>query len=182
MNLCSLPYLNQKSSLLRVSHKPHLEIGGLFQIFIHLYNPTMRCPDCLFPILVTLAHANTFKVFYNTFDPAVFGTTGGAHLNATGDGYVDALSICIRFQVHYSSLSMTYCQFLQVIFIHFQFANLAGNDDKWRWRSVVYRIYDVKTNRKLLEATAGMYISLFLFGYPVAKNTYSGYILDDDGE
>ena len=47
---------------------------------------------------------------------------------------------------------------------------------------MVYRIYDVKTNRKLLEATAGMYISLFLFGYPVAKNTYSGYILDDNGE
>ena len=144
----------------------------------------MRCPGCLLPILFTLAHANTFKVFHNTFDPAVFGTTGGAHLNATGDGYVDALSICIRFQVHYTTahLNMTYCQFLQVIFVHFQFANLAGNDDKWRWRSVVYRIYDVKTNRKLLEATAGMYISLFLFGYPVAKNTYSGYILDDNGE
>ena len=54
-------------------------------------------------LFVKMAHANTFKVFHNTFDPAVFGTTGGAHHNATGDGYVDALSICIRFQVLFPS-------------------------------------------------------------------------------
>ena len=50
-------------------------------------------------IFLNLANAKTFKVFHNTLDPAVFGTTGGAHHNATGDGIVDALSICIRFQV-----------------------------------------------------------------------------------
>ena len=86
--------------LLPVSHKP-ISFGDWRTVFIILYTPTMRCPGCLLPFFVTLAHANTFKVFHNTFDPAVFGTTGGAHLNATGDGYVDALSICIRFQVHY---------------------------------------------------------------------------------
>ena len=61
--------------------------------------PTMRSSGLLLLLFVKMAHANTFKVFHNTFDPAVFGTTGGAHHNATGDGYVDALSICIRFQV-----------------------------------------------------------------------------------
>ena len=55
-------------------------------------------------LLVELVNAKTFKVFHNTFDPAVFGTTGGAHHNATGDGYVDALSICIRFQVIFALL------------------------------------------------------------------------------
>ena len=53
----------------------------------------------LLPLLATLVHAKTFKAFHNTFDPAVFGTTGGAHHNATADGYVDASSICIRLQV-----------------------------------------------------------------------------------
>ena len=56
-------------------------------------------------LLVSLVHAKTFKVFHNTFDPAVFGTTGGAHHNATGDGYVDALTICNRFQVNAYSAS-----------------------------------------------------------------------------
>ena len=51
-------------------------------------------------LFVTFAHAKLFKVFHNTFDPAVFGTTGGAHHNGTGDGYVDAMSICVRFQVN----------------------------------------------------------------------------------
>ena len=51
-------------------------------------------------LLISLAHAKRFKVFHNTFDPAVFGTTGGAHHNGTGDGYVDALTICSRFQVN----------------------------------------------------------------------------------
>ena len=50
-------------------------------------------------VLVKLAHAKTFKVFHNTHDPAVFGTVGGAHHNATGEGYVDAFSVCARFQV-----------------------------------------------------------------------------------
>ena len=60
----------------------------------------MRSSGWLLLLFVTLAHAKAFKVFHNTFDPAVFGTTGGAHHNATGDGDVDALSICVRFQVH----------------------------------------------------------------------------------
>ena len=48
----------------------------------------------------SVSAAQTFKVFHNTLDPAVFGTAGGAHLiNATGSGYVDALTICVRFQV-----------------------------------------------------------------------------------
>ena len=40
----------------------------------------------------------TFKVFHNTLDPSVFGQNGGAILNATGDGFVDALTLCVRFQ------------------------------------------------------------------------------------
>ena len=59
---------------------------------------------------------------------------------------------------------------------------MAGNDDKWRWRSIVYKISDWETKRKLLETTAGMYISIFVFGYPVAKNTYSSIILNNNGE
>ena len=48
-----------------------------------------------------MVSANTehFKVFHNTLDPAVFGTVGGAHLvNITGNGDVEAVTICIRFQ------------------------------------------------------------------------------------
>ena len=52
---------------------------------------------CLF----ALVSAKNFSVIYNTVDPSVFGTQGGAHLNATGDGFVDALTLCIRFQVWY---------------------------------------------------------------------------------
>ena len=40
----------------------------------------------------------TFKVFHNTLDPSVFGQNGGAILNATGDGFLDSLTLCIRFQ------------------------------------------------------------------------------------
>ena len=64
----------------------------------------MRISGLLPLIFVNLANAKTFKVFHNTFDPAVFGTTGGAHHNATGEGNVDALSICIRFQVMLASM------------------------------------------------------------------------------
>ena len=52
-------------------------------------------------LFASLASAKNFSVIYNTVDPAVFGTKGGARLNATGDGYVDALTMCIRFQVQY---------------------------------------------------------------------------------
>ena len=52
--------------------------------------------------MATAASAKTFSVIHNTVDPAVFGTKGGAALNAseTGDdeGNVDAFTICIRFQ------------------------------------------------------------------------------------
>ena len=43
-------------------------------------------------------------------------------------------------------------------------------------------IIDKETGRKLLDTTAGMHISIFVFGYPVTKTTFSGYILNDDGE
>ena len=50
-------------------------------------------------LVASLASAKVFKVFHNTFDPSVFGTTGGAHLvNATDDGLIEALTICVRFQ------------------------------------------------------------------------------------
>ena len=65
----------------------------------------MREASILLPILAfTAASANTFSVIHNTIDPAVFGTKGGARLNATGDGYVDAFTICIRFQGQYSKM------------------------------------------------------------------------------
>ena len=56
-------------------------------------------PIIILSLVASLASAKTFKVFHNTLDPSVFGTTGGAHLiNATGDGHIEALTICIRFQ------------------------------------------------------------------------------------
>ena len=49
--------------------------------------------------MVAIALGQTsFKVFHNTLDPSVFGQNGGAILNATGDGFVDALTLCVRFQ------------------------------------------------------------------------------------
>ena len=44
--------------------------------------------------------AKTFSVIHNTFDPAEFGTKGGAALNSseTSEENVDAFTICIRFQ------------------------------------------------------------------------------------
>ena len=51
--------------------------------------------------LISIASGQTtFKVFNNTLDPSVFGQNGGAILNASGrDGFVDAVTICLRFQV-----------------------------------------------------------------------------------
>ena len=50
--------------------------------------------------LISMASGQTtFKVFNNTLDPSVFGQNGGAILNASGgDGNVDAVTICLRFQ------------------------------------------------------------------------------------
>ena len=71
-------------------------MGELF-LPIEFYN--MREASILLPVLAFSAvSAKTFSVIHNTIDPAVFGTKGGATLNATGDGYVDAFTICIRFQ------------------------------------------------------------------------------------
>ena len=53
-------------------------------------------------IILSPSYANTFKVFHNTLDPSVFGTTGGLRLNETGEGYVSAFTMCIRFQGHCS--------------------------------------------------------------------------------
>ena len=63
----------------------------------------MRAASLIFvtTALAAAASAKTFSVIHNTVDPAVFGTKGGAALNAseTGDdGNVDAFTICIRFQ------------------------------------------------------------------------------------
>ena len=79
---------------------------NLSKIFQHFNTgfPEMRINSLLPLIFSTLVDAKTFKVFHNTLDPAVFGTTGGAHHNATGEGNVDALSICIRFQVMFVSM------------------------------------------------------------------------------
>ena len=49
-------------------------------------------------LIFPFSSGRTFKVFHNTLDPSVFGTTGGLRLNETGDGYVTALTMCIRFQ------------------------------------------------------------------------------------
>ena len=52
-----------------------------------------------FSFLISKALSQTtFRVFTNTLDPSVFGTNGGATLKASGDGLVDALTICLRFQ------------------------------------------------------------------------------------
>ena len=63
-------------------------------------------PLILFLPLLTsplAAAVKTFRVFHNTLDPDVFGTAGGAHLiNASGlqaSTHVDALTVCVRFQV-----------------------------------------------------------------------------------
>ena len=54
----------------------------------------------IFPLLVSLASGQgTFKVFQNTLDLSDFGLISGAILNASGNGYVDAVTICMRFQV-----------------------------------------------------------------------------------
>ena len=59
----------------------------------------MRVAYILLPILAfAVAPAKTFSVIHNTIDPAEFGSKGGARLNASGDGYVNAFTICIRFQ------------------------------------------------------------------------------------
>ena len=71
-----------------------------------------------FDLLVSLAYCQTtFKVFHNTLDPSVFGQNGGAILNATGDGFVDALTLCVRFQGSDSSrshISIRHCQNLPI--------------------------------------------------------------------
>ena len=55
----------------------------------------------IFPLLVSVASGQqgTFKVFKNTLDLSDFGLIGGAILNASGSGYVDAVTVCMRFQV-----------------------------------------------------------------------------------
>ena len=56
----------------------------------------------LLSFLISLASGQTtFKVFQNTLDPSVFGQNGGAILNASGSGFVDAFTLCMRFQVPY---------------------------------------------------------------------------------
>ena len=55
-----------------------------------------------FSLLISLASGqSTFNVFQNTLDPSVFGQNGGAILNASGSGFVDAFTLCMRFQGPY---------------------------------------------------------------------------------
>ena len=63
----------------------------------------MKSIALILPLTILSASASKFKVFHNTLDPAIFGTKGGATLKATeaaaGDEHVDALTLCVRFQV-----------------------------------------------------------------------------------
>ena len=62
-------------------------------------SPILKLACVLVLLLSTPLAAKIIKVFHNTLDPAVFGTAGGAHLiNAKGEGHVNALTICVRFQ------------------------------------------------------------------------------------
>ena len=69
----------------------------------------MKLITAFIHIMVPMASttSKTFKVFHNPVDPTVLGSgqgqeanpMGGAYHNGTGDGNVDALTICVRFQV-----------------------------------------------------------------------------------
>ena len=73
---------------------------GLFQMIAILF------PVIFLNSALATGSGMSFRVFHNTLDPAVFGTAGGAHLvNATSRGrgsQVEALTICVRFQVNVS--------------------------------------------------------------------------------
>ena len=59
----------------------------------------MRETSLIFPILAfSVAFAKPFQVIHNTFDPSVFGTKGGAALNASEEGAVKAFTFCMRYQ------------------------------------------------------------------------------------
>ena len=85
-------------------HSTNFGLAYFFLIHSHLlfHSNTSAMQGFLTLLLVQLANAKIFKVFHNTFDPAVFGTKGGAHHNGTGEGNVDALTVCNRFQVQCS--------------------------------------------------------------------------------
>ena len=65
----------------------------------------------LFSVLIYImvpmasATAKNFKVFHNPVDPTVLRQSqvanlpGGAYHNGTGDGNVNAVTVCVRFQV-----------------------------------------------------------------------------------
>ena len=67
----------------------------------------MRIIIIFLALMTPPSSARTFKVFHNTLDPSVFGTIGGLRLNETGDGYVTALTMCLRFQGQYSKKPST---------------------------------------------------------------------------
>ena len=68
----------------------------------------------ILPLMVLPTFARVFKVFHNTLDPSEFGTIGGLRLNETGDGYVTALTMCLRFQGQHSKklLNINYLEHL----------------------------------------------------------------------
>ena len=61
----------------------------------------MRVASLIFPIILgfsSAASAKPFRVIHNTVDPSVFGTKGGAALNASEEGAVKAFTFCMRYQ------------------------------------------------------------------------------------
>ena len=75
--------------------------------------------------------AKTFSVIHNTFDPAEFGTKGGAALNSseTSEEIVDAFTICIRFQGRWQSKN-------KILFFKWLFAH----DGTFVWHDLNLRI------------------------------------------
>ena len=62
-------------------------------------------------VLLSLASCQDFKVVYDTYDPMVdlsdprvglMSTSRAARHKGTGDGTVDAMTICLRFQGSYN--------------------------------------------------------------------------------
>ena len=69
---------------------------------------------CLF-VLLSLVSSQDFKVVYDTYDPMIdlsdprvglTSTSRAARHKGTGDGTVDAMTICLRFQGSYDLWSI----------------------------------------------------------------------------
>ena len=71
----------------------------------------MRQSILFLVVVLSLASSQDFKVVYDTYDPLVdlsdpriglMSTSRAARHKGTGDGTVDALTICLRFQGSYN--------------------------------------------------------------------------------